>query len=70
MSFLASLLIPLLKWLLESGGHALYDYVNRKISEHEEEKRNKENVEAHKKAVQNQDEELRKKTGRKLINGE
>jgi hypothetical protein len=71
MIFLQGIVVGILKWLLEMGGRAAYDYINRKIDEHEQKKINKDNSKKHADDIRNNaPPDQRGKSGRKLINGE
>lgn len=71
MQFLAYIAIELLKWILLLGGRALYEWVSKKVENHERAKKNKENTKEHKDDIANNAPPGDKgKSGRKLINGE
>lgn len=70
MSILISVLVKILEWLLVLGGRAAFEWADKKVEEHKQAKRQKENLKDIKDAIASGDKEKRHEATRRLLNGE
>lgn len=70
MGFLIStLVLPLVKWLMQLFGEALFHYVQKKIKEHDDEKTARENLKRYEDAIKAKDDAARKSAAQDMLNG-